>query len=378
MHRLSRSAVSRGIARNSRISTPHPRRSIYRLTAARISTCSERRSGRQAFAVTVKRPNSLLQAWQRGANIRQYSDEAQTRIEEEGIPLVNSGPTTASLLAYAEANWPSPSVIPPGWSSNWQNWDYLLTLFAFSPYFLRLPQIEMLVNVKFGIPGEVKPIMYSDARQSVLFSTEVPTDPEMPGSDSRADGAGYVFLLNCKTFEIWTYDPERGENAPDTIEELVLLVGAAPTPEGVPMKKLEPEPEGEAALKRILDRDPTVISLLEDEFLGYAPRATERDEELVDANKAAAKHKEKFAEAIRDLREYVRETEVELAKDEMELRELRETGSTEWEDEEKGFRLDEEAHMQMRAALEDTKEKLEDWERLWTESYGPWVDVDSK
>ncbi|KAK7052059.1 hypothetical protein R3P38DRAFT_3305917 [Favolaschia claudopus] len=321
------------------------------LTIALFGARKAESSQQQPMARPPKRPSSQ-QARQRGSNIRQYSDEAQTRIEEEGIPLVNSGPTTASLLAYA--NWRSPSVILPGWSSNWQSWDCLLTLFAFSPYFLRLPQIEMLVNVKFGIPGEAKPIMYSDARQSVLFSTLVPPDPELPGSD----GAGYVFLLNCKTFEIWTYDPERGENAPDTIEELVLPVGAAPTPEGVPIKKLDPGAEGEAALKRILDRGPTVISLLEDEFLGYAPCATERDEELVDTNKAAAKHKEKFAEAIRDLREYVRETEVELGKDVMELKELRETGCA--------------------RRLEETKEKLEDWERLWTESYGPWVDVDFK
>ncbi|KAF8217196.1 hypothetical protein K438DRAFT_1798431 [Mycena galopus ATCC 62051] len=313
---------------------------------------------------------------------RQYSDEAQARILEEGLPLQNSGPTTASLLAYAAANWQSPSVIPPGWSTDWKRWDYLLTFFAFSPYFLRLPQIEMLVNVRYGIPGEVRPIMYSDARESVLFSTELDHDPNDPDSDAAPppDGAGFVFLLNCRTFELWTYDPDRGDAAPDTIEELVLLVGAAPTPEGVPMVKVETDPEGEEALQRILDRDPGVIPILESDFLGYAPRPTDRAEELVNADDADAAHREKFANAIRELRAYVKETEEELRRDEAELADIRMTGdmdqgSPESHESEETFRTDADAHAQIRVALEDTKARLREWERQWTEAYGPWRDT---
>ncbi|KAJ7304519.1 hypothetical protein DFH08DRAFT_945155 [Mycena albidolilacea] len=320
---------------------------------------------------------------------RQYSDEAQVRILEEGIPLQHSGPTTASLLAYGAAHWPAPDVLPAGWSADWARWDYLLTLFAFSPYFLRLPQIEMLVNVKYGIPGEVRPIMYSDAREMLLFSTEVLDQPDESDSDSGApeartaqpqkpaqdgDGAGFVFLLNCRTFELWTYDPDVStspQNAPSTIQELVLLVAAAPTPAGVPMLKLEPDPEGEAALARILARDPTVIPVLEEEFLGYAPRATERAEELLSADDVHARHKEKWGDAILKLRVYVKETETELEADERELADLRATGSAELrESEGDNFRLDEAAHAQMRAALAETKGKLAEWERQWVEAYG--------
>jgi hypothetical protein len=67
-----------------------------------------------------------------------------------------------------------------------------------------------------------------------------------------------------------------------------VLAAAAPTPEGVPMVKLEPDAEGEAPLQRILDRDASVIPLLESDFLGYASRATELDEELMSADKAEA------------------------------------------------------------------------------------------
>jgi hypothetical protein len=56
----------------------------------------------------------------------------------------------------------------------------------FSPYFLRLPQIEMLVSVQYGMPGEVRPIMYSDTRESVLFSVELGHDPDSDAAPPTA------------------------------------------------------------------------------------------------------------------------------------------------------------------------------------------------
>ncbi|KAJ7923432.1 hypothetical protein B0H13DRAFT_1979801 [Mycena leptocephala] len=221
----------------------------------------------------------------------------------------------------------------------------------------------MLVNVKYAIPGQVRPIIYSDARECVLFWTEIPQDPDEP-PDAVLDGAGHVFLLNCRTFELYTYDGTHAKHAPDTVEEIVLLVAAAPTPEGVPMVKLEPDAEGEAALQRILDRDASVIPLLESDFLGYAPRATEPDEELMSADEAAARQKEKFTQAIRNIEAYVAQTEEELAADATELADLRAVG---------GLDKDEEAHAKMRVHLEDAKEKLKALRKTWTESYGPWV-----
>ncbi|KAJ6551537.1 hypothetical protein B0H19DRAFT_1158070 [Mycena capillaripes] len=337
---------------------------------SRILSCSVRRSLLVAPNLACRPFATAVDAFEA---VRKQNMRVEARLSDEGLPLHHSGPTTAALLSYAVKNWPAPAVIPAGWSADWKQWDYLLTLFAFSPYFLRLPQIEMLVNVKYGIPGEVRPIMYSDARESVVFSTEIPTDPDAP--DDAPDGAGHVFLLNCRTFELYTYDPARPEHAPDTIEELALLIAAAPTPEGVPMVQLQPDPDGEAALQRVLARDATVIPLLESDFLGYAPRATEPEQELVSADAAAEAQKQKLAEAIRKVRAYVVETEAELALDEAELADLRTDGSPELQDKEDGVRLDEEAHAQMRVALEEAKAKLKIWEHLWTESYGPWVDA---
>ncbi|KAJ7831575.1 hypothetical protein B0H13DRAFT_2289245 [Mycena leptocephala] len=238
--------------------------------------------------------------------------------------LIRTGSATVSLLAYAATNWPIPFVIPPGWSASWKHWDYLLKLFALSPYLLRLPQIEMLMNVKYAIPGQVRPIIYSDVRETLM-----------------------------------SHDATRASHAhaaPDTVEEIVLLVAAAPTPEGVPMVKLEPDAEGEAALARILERDASVIPLLESDFLGYAPRATEPDEGLMSADEAKARQKEKFMQAIRNVEAYVPQTE-ELKANARELADLRAVGSPELLEQE-GLDKDKEANAQMRVHLEDAKEKL--------------------
>ncbi|KAJ7056304.1 hypothetical protein C8F01DRAFT_1311057 [Mycena amicta] len=161
---------------------------------------------------------------------RQYPDAAKARIEEKGIPLPNYGPTTAALLAYAESHWLPPTV----------NWDYVLTLFraAYSPYFLRLPQIEMRVNVKYAIPGEVKPVMYSSEHEALVFAVDredngdaKPREAERH-SDEEEDGSAEVFYLNCRTFELYAFDPEHAPNVPppETIHELLILIGTAPPP----------------------------------------------------------------------------------------------------------------------------------------------------
>ncbi|KAJ7698035.1 hypothetical protein B0H17DRAFT_1197026 [Mycena rosella] len=285
---------------------------------------------------------------------RLYSDVAEARLREQGIPLANSAPTTAALLAYADGNWHAPSVIPAGWSSDWKSWTHLLTLFAYSSYFLRLPQIEMLVNVKHGIPGEVRPLMFHHARDALVFQVDVPDT-----------GGAQVHYLDCARFELWTYAREDV----DTIEELCLLIGAASTPEGVPLVRVDPDPDGEAAIKRILARDESVVAALEREFLGYAPRVTTPEEELVSADEQDRVLREKLADGIRRTRANIQEAEEELAEYAQELAEELETGVPSEQLEE-----DQRAHVEMRAAVEEAKTKAAEWELLWESKYGKWVE----
>ncbi|KAJ7056371.1 hypothetical protein C8F01DRAFT_1155969 [Mycena amicta] len=307
---------------------------------------------------------------------RQYSDAAKARIEEEGIPLPNSGPTTAALLAYVESHWLPPTVVPSGWSTDWKHWDYLLTLFAYSPYFLRLPQIEMLVNVKYAIPGEVKPVMYSSEHEALVFAVDredngdaKPRDAERQ-EDEEEDGSAEVFYLNCRTFELYAFDPEHAPNVPppETIDELLMLIGTAPppAPSTIPLFRLSPDENGEATLKRILARDDSVIPVLERDFLQYRPRATTLEEELVKADEVDAARREKLAAAIENAREYLRETEEELKREQEEVRVLREQEglqTAEMVEEQK-------AYLQMHAALEDAKAKLVELEQVWKARYG--------
>ncbi|KAJ7103903.1 hypothetical protein C8R44DRAFT_808334 [Mycena epipterygia] len=311
---------------------------------------------------------------------RAYSEEARARLEADGVPLGNSGPTTAVLLAYAESNWPPPSVVPAGWSTDWRRFPYLLTLFAYSPYFLRLPQIEMLVTIKHAVPGEARPLMYHPTRDLLVFAIDKPELADGP------EGAAQLLLLDCKAFEVWTYDEDAGEDAPDTVDELCLLIGAAPSPEGVPMVRLEPDPDGVAALQRILDRDLTVIPLLTSEFLGYEPTPTERAEELVTADQEESAAREKTRTAIREAREHVKQAQEELRLDRLNLEELRtaaeapeieglETNEEVRAELRAAVQKDAEAHAQMREAVEEAEDRVVEWERVWTERYGP-LDLD--
>jgi hypothetical protein len=113
----------------------------------------------------------------------------------------------------------------------------------------------MLVSVKYGIPGEVRPIMYSDVHEALLFSTEMLEQPDELDSDPVSDApdtrtaqpqkhaqdGGFVLLLKCRTFELWTYDPDASV-FPQHAQELVLLSPTPPRPtrEGVPMLRARP------------------------------------------------------------------------------------------------------------------------------------------
>ncbi|KAJ6590226.1 hypothetical protein B0H10DRAFT_1961160 [Mycena sp. CBHHK59/15] len=275
------------------------------------------------------------------------------------ISPLNAEETRHALLAYAEGFWPPPRVVPPGWSADWTKWDYLLTFFGFSPYFLRLPQIEMLVNIRYGVPGAARPLMYSD---------DGPTrrdrgrrgrgDTSGKGGGGRAGG----FMLDCSTFELLAFadDGEAAHALPETVDELIERIGA--DIDSVPYTQLAPDEAGEAALQRVLARDASVIPLLETDFLGYAPKPTTPAEELPD-EEAEARRRTKIEAAIADARAFVAETEEELRLDQEDLQELGEGGVL-------NIELEQEANRRMTAALDDAKAKLAKWEALYQQSYG--------
>ncbi|KAF7310163.1 hypothetical protein MIND_00389700 [Mycena indigotica] len=311
----------------------------------------------------------------KGASMRRgYAEvrDVKARLEEEGLPLKNSGPTTAALLAYADAYWLPPTDVPEGWSTDWKSWDYLLTLFAYSPYFLRLPQIEMLVNIRYAVPGEVKPVMYSADHAGLVFAVD--REDAEAEADPEYEGAAEVYYLNCRTFSLYMFDPDHAPHVPppQTIDELLMLIGTAPgaPEEAIPLLALEPDEHGQAVLNRILNRDASVIPVLEKEFLSYAPKATTPEEEMIRADELDGARRQMLKEAIQKAREFIRETEEELEHEVEESVAVRAQTSGEGgiggaveEEEERAFLL-------MRAALEEAKGKLKQLEEEWHKAYG--------
>ncbi|KAJ7714704.1 hypothetical protein B0H14DRAFT_3901733 [Mycena olivaceomarginata] len=201
----------------------------------------------------------------------------------------------------------------------------------------------MLVSVQYGMPGEVCPIMYSD------------THAAPPIARALSYSSIATHLSSGRT---------TPTAAPDTIEELVLLVGAAPKSEGVLMMKVETDPEGGDALQRSLDRDPVAIPGAISSG-GHVPRPTDCEEKLVNADDADAAHRDRFANGIQELRSYVKEAEEQLRRDEVDIRMTGnvEQGLTESHKSQETFRANVGAHAQICVAPEDTETRLREWER---------------
>ncbi|KAF7323771.1 hypothetical protein MKEN_00598200 [Mycena kentingensis (nom. inval.)] len=330
---------------------------------------------RRAFGLTP----TPVPVFQRFTPRRPYSDTTARRLEEEGLPLPKSGPTKAALVGYAEAQWMdlAPRYLPAGWSTAWKDWDYLLTLFAYSPYFLRLPQIEMLVNVQYAIAGEVKPIAYNSDKDAVIFAVYSTEDPEYQSdaeqSDSEEGGGGSfsveIFYLNYRTFSIYSFDAEHAPNVPppQSIEELVDLMTGAESPESVPLYKLDPDPEGQAALDRILARDASVIPELQEKYLAYEPRPTTEAEEIPEQNEVERERKARLAEAIENTRRYIREAEDEFLAEQEETRKMKEQEGMEMAE----TQDEQQAYAEIRTALDDAKTKLREMEQVWNSRYAP-------
>lgn len=154
--------------------------------------------------------------------------------------------------------WPVPKVpIPEGWSAVWEEWPDMLSVYWTSPNYLMLPQIEMVVNIYYGVPGETRPIIYSNGA-FVFAIVERPSE---------------FYILNY-------HDGPRIARLSLSEEPLTesTLVGLVATPEKMVVEELEPSEEGSSALERIMARDRSVIPELE-KFLGYVPEHTELWEE---------------------------------------------------------------------------------------------------
>ncbi|GLB40397.1 hypothetical protein LshimejAT787_0802680 [Lyophyllum shimeji] len=192
---------------------------------------------------------------------RRYTSAAVERLQREGMQIPIQPSEYRQIIARAKKVWPRPPAVPDGWSCTWQDWAYLLTFYWLSPYYLMLPQIEMAVNIQHGIPGETRPLLFSNDRQSFVF-----TLVNSPKEFFLFDGAKSV---------LYRVQGVRNEH------QLVQLMARGDEAFEATLEVVPPNEEGEDALRRILERDETVIPLLAEKFLDYTPVPTNPWEEGV-------------------------------------------------------------------------------------------------
>lgn len=171
-------------------------------------------------------------------------------------------------LAYS---WGPPlETVPTGWSNAWHDWEYIVTSFHPSPYFLMLPQIEMIVNIKYGLKGTIIPVLFSNEKRASVFRLEKVTDGRR-----TADRSEQYYYLDFLKMD----DPISVLEDVHNSVDLVQVLKAQAVTGRLNRTPLSAHPEGPSILDRILERDLSVIPIAA-EFLGYTPTVTELIEEL--------------------------------------------------------------------------------------------------
>ncbi|KAF8323449.1 hypothetical protein F5887DRAFT_1086843 [Amanita rubescens] len=221
---------------------------------------------------------------------------AADRLAGEGIETDLDKAQIEDIVKNAKSAWPPPPSIPSGgWSSEWEHWPYLLTFYWSSPYFLMLPQIEMIANILYNLRGETRPLLFSNSRNQFVFTLfQEPTR---------------FFLYDVNKQFLAEFDNVTSE------EELVLKMDE--DPEVLPLTILSPNPEGESAIRRILDRDETVIPVLAENFLDYTPQATEPSQENLSGSPFATEDEDEFRDLILEkVDEALKDGKTELTEEE--------------------------------------------------------------
>ncbi|KAF9499612.1 hypothetical protein BDN71DRAFT_1441756 [Pleurotus eryngii] len=218
---------------------------------------------------TSPRPHFLQQCPKR--LLRKFSDEAgkSATAEPEALSLSFSGALspeeTKSVIREITSLWPTLETLPSGWSDEWETWPYFFTYFWRSPYFLRLPSLQMIVNIQHQIPGIIEPVMYSTTSESVVAF--------------MVNDVCYVARVAGGGIGLWSLEDLK------TDEEIFEFLENNRWKERDP---LLPTDQGMATVQRIRDRDPTVTkTLYEEGYLDFKPQPTTEEEEMEDFEQLA-------------------------------------------------------------------------------------------
>ncbi|KAF8652590.1 hypothetical protein AX16_004311 [Volvariella volvacea WC 439] len=210
------------------------------------------------------------------------ASSSNARLQKEGLQVDIRKDEHEQMIERAKSVWPSPSHVPSGWSSAWEDWPHLLTFYWFSPYFLMLPQIEMVVNICHRIPGETRPLLFSTESERFIFT----------------------LVKDPKRFFVFDIDKQELHEIEGAGDENALAKKMANGWRGLKTKIIPQDPEGVKAIERIMDRDESVIPVLAKEFLDYTPTPTHKWEEGMASGQEDMNEEEvlrKIEELVKDL-----------------------------------------------------------------------------
>ncbi|THU94722.1 hypothetical protein K435DRAFT_966752 [Dendrothele bispora CBS 962.96] len=234
----------------------------------------------------TKRRCNIVSNWNRwqGVSLR---DSLHARANSTNAPAMNIIQTTyrpeymdeaeaATIIQRANESWPAPLSgvpIPEGWSSKWDAWPYLFIFYWFSPHYLMLPHIEMMLNIKYGIPGDARPILFY-----------IPSEEDVREAQKREEASSpdlFIFTVVERPNEFYFFDCSEGRlyrfTDPSLTETRLVSLLAEDPAFSTDILDYEPVPsseEGTQILARIMKRDETVIPDAA-KFLGYTPEHTE-------------------------------------------------------------------------------------------------------
>lgn len=205
----------------------------------------------EGFDLSVNDPTQLLESLPDESNIEFTLDPSRLKEIKEG----------------AVKNWRRYRNLPAGWHSKWDTWELLYTFYYPTPYyFLLIPQIDMIVNVRYAIPGEARPLMFNNALEAFFFDVgERGSAPENAAKESSRQ----IYYMNWKEEELY-----KVEGA-STVKEVAQQMIAGGGLEALKMKKLEADEGGEKVIERVMERDETVLPVLVENYLGYTPAPSE-------------------------------------------------------------------------------------------------------
>ncbi|RXW17059.1 hypothetical protein EST38_g8805 [Candolleomyces aberdarensis] len=126
-----------------------------------------------------------------------------------------------------------------------------------------------MLNVRYGIPGEARPLMFNEELEAFFFEVAergVRTDL------SAREKPRTIYFVDWKAEEV--YLVENAKTIKEVSQEMVTGGGLG----GLKLKQLKTDPEGEKIIDKVMEEDEEVMPLLVAR-LGYTPTPTE---DLVD------------------------------------------------------------------------------------------------